>query len=86
MSFTAVRGIAPVSAILKTSTNYQFRLYEYRRNIDTGNYALYQLGNAASGSQNTDGTTSQTRPRFDFYGDGKSDISIYRPSVENGGT
>ena len=66
---------------LNSNTNYQFRLYEYRKNVNTGNYALYQLGNPASGSQNTLATTPQTRPRFDFDGDGKSDISIYRPSV-----
>lgn len=65
---------------LNDQTNYHFRLYEYKKNINTGNYALYQLGNPASGSQNTDGTTSQARPRFDFDGDGKTDISIFRPS------
>ena len=66
---------------LNSSTNYQFRLYEYKKNVNTGNYALYQLGDPASGSQTTPGTTSQTRPRFDFDGDNKTDISIYRPSV-----
>lgn len=66
---------------LSSSTNYQFRLYEYRKNANTGNYALYQLGNPASGSQNTSGTTAQARPRFDFDGDLKTDISIFRPSV-----
>jgi hypothetical protein len=38
---------------LNGNTNYQFRLYEYKKNVNTGNYALYQLANAASGSQNT---------------------------------
>jgi len=66
---------------LNSNTNYQFRLYEYKKNFNTGNYALYQLANPASGSQNTLGTTSQTTPRFDFDGDGKTDISIFRPSV-----
>ena len=66
---------------LNSSTNYQFRLYEYKKNANTGDYALYQLGNPAGGSQNTLGTTAQARPRFDFDGDGKTDISIYRPSV-----
>jgi CubicO group peptidase (beta-lactamase class C family) len=64
---------------LNGNTNYQFRLYEYKKNVNTGNYALYQLANPASGSQNTPGTTAQTRPRFDFDGDGKTDISIFRP-------
>ena len=36
---------------LNTNTNYQFRLYEYKKNVNTGNYALYQLANPASGSQ-----------------------------------
>jgi CubicO group peptidase (beta-lactamase class C family) len=62
---------------LNGNTNYQFRLYEYKKNANTGNYALYQLANAASGSQNTLGTTSQ-RTRFDFDGDGKADISVFR--------
>ncbi|HSK71329.1 MAG TPA: serine hydrolase [Pyrinomonadaceae bacterium] len=66
---------------LNSNTNYQFRLYEYKKSVNTGNYALYHLANPASGSQNTLGTTSQTTPRFDFDGDGKTDISIYRPSV-----
>jgi CubicO group peptidase (beta-lactamase class C family) len=66
---------------LKSQTNYRFRLYEYKKNVNTGNYALYQLADPAGGSQNTLGTTSQTTPRFDFDGDGKTDISIYRPSV-----
>src|ERR1044072_8664989 len=67
---------------LNINTNYQFRLYEYKKNANTGNYALYQLGNPASGSQNTSGTTSQTIiHRFDVDGDGKTDISIFRPSV-----
>jgi CubicO group peptidase (beta-lactamase class C family) len=61
---------------LNSNTNYQFRLYEYKKNVNTGNYALYQLANAASGSQNTPGTTSQTT-RFDFDGDGKADISVF---------
>lgn len=42
---------------LNSATNYQFRLYEYRKNVNTGNYALYQLGNPASGSQTTAGTS-----------------------------
>jgi CubicO group peptidase (beta-lactamase class C family) len=62
---------------LNGNTNYQFRLYEYKKNANTGNYVLYQLANPASGSQNTPGTTSQ-RTRFDFDGDGKSDISVFR--------
>jgi CubicO group peptidase (beta-lactamase class C family) len=62
---------------LNGNTNYQFRLYEYKKNINTGNYALYQLANAASGSQNTPGTTSQTT-RFDFDGDSKADVSVFR--------
>jgi len=66
---------------LNGNTNYQFRLYEYKKNANTGNYALYQLANAASGSQNTPGTTAQTT-RFDFDGDGKADVSVFRP--ENG--
>ncbi|MDQ3797875.1 MAG: serine hydrolase [Acidobacteriota bacterium] len=66
---------------LNGNTNYQFRLYEYRKNVNTGNYALYQLGNPAGGSQNTTGTTSQTTTRFDFDGDGKADLSVFRPSV-----
>ena len=41
---------------LNTNTNYQFRLYEYKKNVNTGNYALYQLANPASGSQ-TAGTS-----------------------------
>jgi CubicO group peptidase (beta-lactamase class C family) len=65
---------------LNGNTNYQFRLYEYKKNVNTGNYAVYQLANAASGSQNTPGTTSQTTPRFDFDGDGKADVSVFRPS------
>lgn len=63
---------------LNGSSNYQFRLYEYKKNANTGNYVLYQLGNPASGSQNTRSTTSQTR--FDFDGDGKADVSVFRPS------
>jgi CubicO group peptidase (beta-lactamase class C family) len=66
---------------LNNNTNYQFRLYEYKKNVNTGNYALYQLANPAGGSQSTPVTTPQTRPRFDFDGDGKTDVSIYRPSV-----
>jgi CubicO group peptidase (beta-lactamase class C family) len=66
---------------LNSDTNYQFRLYEYKKNVNTGNYTLYQLANPASGSRNTRTTTSQTTPRFDFDGDGKTDISIFRPSV-----
>jgi hypothetical protein len=42
---------------LNSNTNYQFRLYEYKKNASTGNYALYQLGNPASGSQSTAGTS-----------------------------
>ncbi len=38
---------------LATNTNYQFRLYEFKKNASTGNNALYQLGNPATGSQNT---------------------------------
>ena len=66
---------------LNSNTNYQFRLYEYKKNVNTGNYALYQLANPASGSQNTPGTTSQTTTRFDFDGDGKADLSVFRPSA-----
>ena len=65
---------------LNSNTNYRFRLYEYKKNVNTGNYALYQLGNPASGSQNTLGTTSQNTPPFDFDGDGRTDISIFRPN------
>jgi hypothetical protein len=64
---------------LNGNTNYQFRLFEYKKNSNTGNYALYQLANAASGSLNTLGTTSQ-RTRFDFDGDGNADVSVFRPS------
>jgi hypothetical protein len=42
---------------LNSNTNYQFRLYEYRKSANTGNYALYQLANPASGSQSTAGTS-----------------------------
>ena len=42
---------------LDGNTNYQFRLYEYKKNVSTGNYALYQLANPASGSQSTAGTS-----------------------------
>lgn len=42
---------------LSSNTNYSFRLYEFRKNINTGNYALYQLGNPGSGSQSTAGTS-----------------------------
>lgn len=66
---------------LNSNTNYQFRLYEYKKNVNTGNYALYQLANPAGGSQNTPGTTSQTTTRFDFDGDGKADLSVFRPSA-----
>jgi CubicO group peptidase (beta-lactamase class C family) len=65
---------------LNSNTNYQFRLYDYKKNANTGNYALYQLGDPATGSQNTTATTSQTT-RFDFDGDGKADLSVFRPSV-----
>ena len=41
---------------LNSATNYQFRLYEYKKNANTGNYALYQLANPASGSRSTAGT------------------------------
>jgi CubicO group peptidase (beta-lactamase class C family) len=64
---------------LNGNTNYQFRLYEYKKSANTGNYALYQLANPAGGSQNTLGTTAQ-RTRFDFDGDGKADVSVFRPS------
>ena len=66
---------------LNSNTNYQFRLYEYKKNVNTGNHALYQLANSAGGSQNTLGTTSQTTTRFDFDGDGKADLSVFRPSA-----
>jgi CubicO group peptidase (beta-lactamase class C family) len=66
---------------LNSNTNYQFRLYEYKKNVNTGNYALYQLGNPAGGSQNTHGATSQAAARFDFDGDRKTDIGIFRPSL-----
>lgn len=65
---------------LNSDTNYQFRLYEYKKNANTGGYVLYQLANAASGSQNTRATTSQTTP-FDFDGDGRADIAVFRPSA-----
>jgi hypothetical protein len=42
---------------LNSNTNYRFRLYEYKKNLNTGNYALYQLGNPASGLQSTAGTS-----------------------------
>jgi hypothetical protein len=42
---------------LNGNTNYQLRLYEYKKNVNTGNYALYQLANPASGSQSTAGTS-----------------------------
>ena len=42
---------------LNSNTNYQFRLYEYRKNVTTGNYSLYQLANPASGAQSTTGTS-----------------------------
>jgi CubicO group peptidase (beta-lactamase class C family) len=64
---------------LNGNTNYQFRLYEYKKNVNTGNYALYQLANPASGSQNTPGTTAQTT-RFDFDGDSKADVAVWRNS------
>ena len=38
---------------LAGNTNYQFRLYEYKKNVEAGGYALYQLGNLADGSQTT---------------------------------
>ena len=44
---------------LNSATNYQFRLYEYRKSANTGNYALYQLGNSASGSRSTAGTPAR---------------------------
>jgi|GEM_PF-5515750 len=62
---------------LNANTNYQFRLYEYKKNANTGNYALYQLASPASGSQNTPGITAQ-RTHFDFDGDGKADVSVFR--------
>jgi CubicO group peptidase (beta-lactamase class C family) len=42
---------------LNSNTSYQFRVYEYSKSASTGNYALYQLGNPASGSQSTAGTS-----------------------------
>jgi CubicO group peptidase (beta-lactamase class C family) len=42
---------------LNSNTNYQFRVYEYSKSANTGNYALYQLANPASGSQSTAGTS-----------------------------
>ncbi|MDQ4123800.1 MAG: serine hydrolase, partial [Acidobacteriota bacterium] len=63
---------------LNSNTNYQFRLYEYKKNANTGNYVLYQLANPASGSQNTLSTTAQTTTRFDFDGDSKADVSVFR--------
>lgn len=71
---------ATVSNLTRNS-NYQFRLYEYKKNVNTGDHALYQLANAAGGSQNTRGATSQTPHRFDFDGDAKADISVFRPST-----
>lgn len=38
---------------LDSNTNYQFRLYEYKKNAETGGNTLYQLGDPANGSQNT---------------------------------
>ena len=73
-------GSSTTVSNLSGNTNYQFRLYEYKKNVNTGNYALYQLGNPASGSQNTLGTTAQTT-RFDFDGDGKADVAVFRPSM-----
>ena len=73
-------GSSTTVSNLNGNTNYQFRLYEYKKNVNTGNYALYQLGNPASGSQNTLGTTAQTT-RFDFDGDGKADVAVFRPSM-----
>jgi CubicO group peptidase (beta-lactamase class C family) len=42
---------------LDATTDYRFRLYEYKKNVNTGNYALYQLANPASGAQSTAGTS-----------------------------
>jgi CubicO group peptidase (beta-lactamase class C family) len=49
------RGPAAAATVtgLNANTNYRFRLYEYRKNANTGNYTLYQLGNPADGAQNT---------------------------------
>ena len=46
-------GTSAAVSGLTLNTNYQFRLYEFKKNANTGNYALYQLGNPATGSQNT---------------------------------
>ena len=43
---------------LNINTNYQFRLYDYKKNANTGNNGLYQLGNPANGSQNTGSSTA----------------------------
>jgi len=50
--YSGTGGGASVSD-LTTNTNYQFRLFEYKKNANTGNNALYQLAGAANGSQNT---------------------------------
>ena len=46
-------GTSAALSNLTAGTNYQFRLYEYKKNTATGNYALYQIADPAAGSQNT---------------------------------
>ena len=46
-------GSAATINDLTSNTNYQFRLFEYKKNAETGGYALYQLSDPAHGSQST---------------------------------
>jgi CubicO group peptidase (beta-lactamase class C family) len=50
--YTGNGSVAGVSN-LTADTNYHFRLYEFKKNANTGNNALYQLGSPAAGSQTT---------------------------------
>ena len=69
---------------LAGNTSYQFRLFEYKKNANTGNYTVYQLGNAANGSQNTLGPTGQVAIRGRVVSvDGRS-IFGARVSITNG--